>query len=568
MYAPAGLLLAGLCLSALTLVTIERAPQFSPAAAVPGGLVVLFLATWLCLLAATAQLWWGAARRRAAVLLGLGGLAWLAPEWENPGATPPLFAVGLLVAGLTPALVLHAALTWQEGQFDGRAARLLVLSGYVVCVGLVGLLPALVLDPAALGCADCPANPWLIGDSAMLPLVERLGSAAAAVWLSASAVLLARLAFGNVPAQNAVQLSALGFLTVSAMRETVTLLWKSSLQSTVAGVLWVTASILLAVTGLGAMWVLLARRRSRRALGRIVVDLARGQQPGRLRDAFAELLSDPTLELVYLKADEVFIDAQGFPVSAGPTPGRRRTSLVHEGNLLGLLLHASTASVPPEELEDLVAAAHLGLEHEALIARASSQERELRESGLRLLAARDAERARLERDLHDGAQQRLVSVALGLELLRHSCPRRQLEYAKGQLQLAIDELRAIAHGLAPPVLVDAGLAAALEALAETRQLQVTARGLERFDPAVETTAYQLVERASRGTSASVILARKVDKLRVDLALKGDAPDMDTADERVVTLGGWMAVQREGSTIHVELELPVESIGQTPGSALH
>jgi hypothetical protein len=55
---------------------------------------------------------------------------------------------------------------------------------------------------------------------------------------------------------------------------------------------------------------------------------------------------------------------------------------------------------------------------------------------------------------------------------------------------------------------------------------------------------------------------------VDLALKGDAPDMDTADERVVALGGWMAVQREGSTIHVEVELPVESIREMPGPALH
>jgi signal transduction histidine kinase len=567
MYAPAGLLLAGVCLSALTLVTIERAPQFSPAAAVPGGLVVLFLATWLCLLAAAAQLWWGAARRRAAVLLGLGGLAWLAPEWENPGAAPPLFAVGLLVAGMTPALVLHAALTWQEGRIDGRAARLMVLSGYVVCVGLVGLLPALVLDPAALGCADCPANPWLVGDSAMLPLVERLGSAAAAVWLGASAVLLARRAFANVPAQNAVQLSALGFLTVSAVRETVPLLWKSSLQSTVAGVLWVTASIMLAVTGLGAMWVLLTRRRSRRALGRIVVDLARGQQPGRLRDAFAQLLSDPTLELVYIEADEVFVNAQGFPVSAGPTPGRERTSLVHDGNLLALLLHASTASVPPEELEDLVTAAHLGLEHEALIARASSQERELRESGLRLLAARDAERARLERDLHDGAQQRLVSVALGLELLRHTCPSQQLEYAKGQLQLAIDELRAIAHGLAPPVLADAGLTAALRALAETRRLHVTAPDLDRLDPAVETTAYLLVERVTRVTPGSVILTRHDDTLRVDLTLRGDAPDADMADERVVALGGSVAVRRGRGTTLIELKLPVESIHERPASAV-
>jgi signal transduction histidine kinase len=433
----------------------------------------------------------------------------------------------------------------------------------------VGLLPALVLDPAALGCADCPANPWLVWDSAMLPLVERLGSAAVAVWLAAAAALLARRVAGDGGARNvAVRLSALAFLTVSAVQVTIALVSKSSMQSTVAGVLWVAASILLAVTGLGALWVLLARRRSRRALGRIVIGLARGQQPGRLRDAFAELLSDPTLELAYLEADEDFVNAQGLPVSAERTPGRRRTSLVHDGNPLGLLLHASTASVPPEELEDLVDAAHLGLEHEGLIARALSEERELRESGVRLLVARDTERRRLERDLHDGAQQRLVSVALGLELLRHSCPGQQLDYAKVQLKLAIDELRSIAQGLAPPVLVDAGLAAALEALAETRQLQVTAPGLERFDPAVETTAYQLVERASRGTSTSVILARKVDKLRVDLALKGDAPDMDTADERVVALGGWMAVQREGSTIHVEVELPVESIREMPGPALH
>ena len=97
---------------------------------------------------------------------------------------------------------------------------------------------------------------------------------------------------------------------------------------------------------------------------------------------------------------------------------------------------------------------------------------------------------------------------------------------------------------------------------------MTAPSLERLDPAVETTAYQLVERASRGTSTSVILARNVDKLRVDLTLFGDGPDMDTADERIVALGGRIVVRRDGATTHVGVELPLESIREVPGSALH
>ena len=560
MYAPVSLLVAGLVLGVLTLVTLRGSPQFSLAASVPGGAAVLVTATWLCLLAAAAQLWRGSRPRKAAVLLGLAGLSWLVPEWDSPYAAPPLYASALLLASATPVLVLHAGLATRDSRLGGVAGRVTVLSGYVVCLGLLGLAPALVLDPVAMGCNNCPGNPWLVrDDAALLAQLERVGGLTLAVWLCIAAGLLARRTLDRSGRSKhaAVQLPALGFLVVLAMLKIAHLGWGITPRSSLAGVLWFAASLFLAGTALGALWLLLVRHRARRSLGRILIDLGRGQQPGLLRDAFAERLGDPTLELLYRKADGTLVDALGRPFRPATTCDCRCTALQHGGTPLGLLVQSAITSSPSGELEELVNSTHLGLEHEGLAARALSEERDLRESGIRLLSARDNERRRLERDLHDGAQQRLLGMALGLQLLTRSCPGPHVEAALHQLALAIEEVRAMAQGLSPPVLVDAGLPAALQSLAEIRDLHISAGHLGRLDTAVETTAYQLVEVASRKAPARVTLAWQDQRLRMRLAILGDLSDLTPAADRVVTLGGRIAVRHDSGTTAVEVDLPVE-----------
>jgi len=555
MYAPVGLLVAGLVLGTLTLAPVQRAPQFSTSASVPGGTAVLLAVTWLCLAAAAAHLWRGTTSRRAAVLLGLAGLSWLIPEWDNPSAPPALYAAALLLSAVTPALVLHSALTWRDDRSAGAYDRTVVATGYVIVLGLLGLAPALVFDPAAMGCFTCPPNPWLVreGESA-LALLERLGGIAALVWLCLAVGVLARAAISERGrlSQLLIQLPALGLLEVLAVREATDLGWGLPHRSLLAGRLWLAASLTLAGIAVCALWILAERRRALRSLGLMLVDLARGQQPGLLRDAFAERLGDPTLELVYPTSDGAYVDARGRPIPRAQHPD---TALDYAGTRLGVLLHSSAARYSPGELDELVAAMHLALEREGLTARALSEERELRESGFRLLLARDAERRRLERDLHDGAQQRLLGTALGLQLLGRTCPGPSVEAAQRQLKLAIEELRVIAQGLAPPVLVDAGLEMALHALAETRDLRLAASGLSRYDPTVELTAYQLVESATRSFPASVAVEAREGTLHMRLEVLGGAPDLTIAADRSVTLGGRMSALRSDTNAVIEVDLP-------------
>ena len=558
-YAPVSLVVAGLLFGAITLVTVLESPQFSVSDPVPGGIALLLTTTWLCVLAAAAHLWWDSRPRRAAGLLGLAGLSWLVPQWDSPSAPAPLYAAALVLASVTPALVLHSALTWRDGRLNGVSARVMVAGGYVILFGLMGLAPALVFDPAALGCVDCPDNPWLIGPGdGSARWLEPLGDVMSVLWLAAAAALVVREVTAGTGRlrQAAIQLPGMAFLVILAAQRLAQLGWVLPHRSALAAAFWVAASLALLGVALGAMWQLLARRRARHALGRILLGLAGGQQPGMLRESLAQRLSDPTVELLYPTGDGTLVDALGRPFANAPTSERECTPLKYGGARLGLMRHSSASRISSDDLEEIVVAIHLGLEHEGLTARALAEERELRGSGMRLLAARDNERHRLERDLHDGAQQRLVGLALGLQLLARECPGPQLEAARKHLSLAIGELRDIAHGLSPPVLVDGGLVAALQALAETRDLEVNSRDLCRFSASVEASAYQLVDVATGDAPATVTLTTQDSWLRLWVSVAGALPDLTKATDRIVTVGGRLSVRLNDGNTEMEVDLPV------------
>ena len=156
-------------------------------------------------------------------------------------------------------------------------------------------------------------------------------------------------------------------------------------------------------------------------------------------------------------------------------------------------------------VDEVAAAARLALENERLQAEVRARLEELRTSRARIVESADAERKRLERDLHDGAQQRLVGLALSVRLARAQLSRTAdaatlapLEEAEAELRLAVTELRELAHGIFPAVLADEGLAAAIEALAEEGRIPIRIGSLPegRFAPAVETAAYTVVAEAA------------------------------------------------------------------------
>jgi signal transduction histidine kinase len=190
---------------------------------------------------------------------------------------------------------------------------------------------------------------------------------------------------------------------------------------------------------------------------------------------------------------------------------------------------------------------------------------------VRIVEAGDAERRRLERDLHDGAQQRLVGLSMALTLARDAFagdPSRAqtLERAGAELQLAIAELRELAHGIHPVELTDEGLAAALETLADRARVPVVLAELpgERLPQRVETAGYVLVDEIVRlagrrdgGAAVTVTVRYAGDALEIDVDDAAASPDgvraelVDVAD-RVHALGGSLTVS---PGVHVHVELP-------------
>jgi signal transduction histidine kinase len=258
------------------------------------------------------------------------------------------------------------------------------------------------------------------------------------------------------------------------------------------------AAVLLLAAGL--VWATVRMRLQRRAVAQITANLGQAPPPGSLQAALAHAVDDPQLRIAYwLPESQLYVDADGRPV-AEPTvrPGRTLTTLVRESRKIALVSH--TAAVP--DLERAIGAAvRLALENERLQAEMLAHLDQLRASRVRIVETGDAERRQLERDLHDGAQQRLLALSYDLRLA-HAQARADedaptgslLTEATGEAQAALSELRALAHGIYPVILAEAGLAPAVATLAETAALPVEILNLveERYAPAVETAAYLLM----------------------------------------------------------------------------
>jgi signal transduction histidine kinase len=331
--------------------------------------------------------------------------------------------------------------------------------------------------------------------------------------------------------------------------------------------LWLGEAAALCALSLGVVWTWMQRRWTRSSLARLVVEFADAPRPGGLRDALAATIADPSLQLAYPLADERLIDARGQPVELEGEV----TPIVHAGREVALLAHQPGLLDDPALVDEVAAAARLALENERLQAEAQAQLEELRASRSRIVEAGDAERRRLERDLHDGAQQRLVGLLLALRLARSRVEGardpavlERIDGAETELRAALDDLRRLAHGIFPAALAEEGLAAAVEALAEEARipLEVTALPAERLDPSVEAAAYFVISEAVRKSSATaleVCAARRGIRVVVEVAGDGEPSGLVELEDRVGALDGSLEVVREpGGQVTIRAEIPCES----------
>ena len=325
-----------------------------------------------------------------------------------------------------------------------------------------------------------------------------------------------------------------------------------------------------------------ARYDALRRVADFLEDLRAGRSaPEQVEAVLRQVLSDPRLELLFfLPESELHVDARGVPVSDISDDGRERVPVERGGQPLGVVLHNPASQEDPTLLRKVVEAAGLAIEIARLNVALRRQLAEVEASRARIVAAGNEERRRLERDLHDGAQQRLVSIGLALRHAQHqlstSSPERAsltLDGALAEVALSIDELRELAHGL-PPAQLDAGLGPALRELARRMPVRVEVKAAgERFDRGLETAAYfiaceGLTNAVKHADASKIVLSagRENGRLIVSVADDGAGGATPTRGsglsglaDRVAAYGGSLRIDSDpGAGTTLIAELPCES----------
>jgi signal transduction histidine kinase len=496
----------------------------------------------------------------------LAGLVWFAPVFVGWDKGPPVVrSLGMLAAGFAFPLLLHLVLTDPSGRLHGAATRALMFMVYLeavlAAVGLA-LFRKPFFDPNCW--ANCTDNSFLVYSlprlARVIEVADRWFTAAAAAALVA--ICTWRLLRDSGPARRRLLPVALpAVLLAGAIIAHAVALQRMPLEDPADRAfqtIFVVGCVAVLLLAAGLLWVTVRMRLQRRAVARIIASLGQAPPPGSLQAALAKAIGGPELQIAYWLPDaQHSLDATGRPVAAPVAgPGRAVTALVRDGRQVAVVSH--TAALPDLERE-LGAAVRLALENERLQAEALAQLDQLRASRIRIVETGDAERRRLERDLHDGAQQRLLALSYDLRLARAQAQAdgdtqtgSLLTQATGQAQAALEELRELAHGIYPAILTEAGLAPALATLADAAPLPVEIRDAAqgRYPAGVETAAYLLVaealdDAAGRDAShATVSAVRDGGRLMVMVEDDGTgrATGMVQLADRVGALDGRLTVE--------------------------
>jgi signal transduction histidine kinase len=525
------------------------------------------LAAGLALIGSGLASWLRRPGSRFGILLTAAGFTWFLPEWNNPEVGSALaFTVGLALSAACAPLIAHAALTFTGGGLASRVEAAAVAAAYAGGVLVLGVLPAFFFDPQAEGCGQCPDNLLLLrGDAGAAEDLAHAGLYLGVGWAVALAALAAGKLVRGSHAGRPVVASAAVYLLLAAATFAVSLDRGFIGNGTVERRLWLGQAATLLGLAWFAAWNLARARRARSRVAGLVVELTRSPPPGGLRDVLAGIAGDPALVLAYpLGEPERLVDGRGRPVELHSD--LETTSLVQDGRAVAVLGHRPGLLDDEHLVEEIAAAARLALENERLQAEVRARLQELRASRTRIVGAGDAERKRLERDLHDGAQQRLVGLSLSLRLLRGRMADAdgKLEEAENELRQAAAELRELAHGIFPAVLADEGLGAAVEALAEEARVPIRITGFPdaRYDASVETAAYTVVAEAARAATDTVAVGATVSAGTLVVEVEshdGDALDLTALEDRIGALDGrLLVVPRANGTVTIRAELPCAS----------
>lgn len=334
--------------------------------------------------------WTSAQLRRFAPLMVVEGFAWLAVSLESASASL-LYTIGTLVANVPFAMLAHLLLAFPKGRLESPLARATVALVWVD-VTVVQLTWLFFFDPTAGSSTERPANAFLI--HASTGAADAIANAAQLVGVLA-VVATITLFVGRWRAASPPARRTLGPVIWSGGFAAILLaiaLVARVLESGAADVIYLLALISLLSVPLAFIAGLILARFARLAVVRLVIELVQSQAPGRLRDALARTLRDPSLTLAYwIPESESYVDSAGRAVALpAPGSGRMVTVVERDGRRIGALVHDASLRDNPELLDAVSAAAGLALENERLQAELRARLVELSESEGRLRALIEA----------------------------------------------------------------------------------------------------------------------------------------------------------------------------------
>jgi signal transduction histidine kinase len=509
--------------------------------------------------------WQRRPRNRVGPLMTAVGFADVAQQLYWNSALP--FTLAELVAFFAFPIGLHLFLAFPSGRLQTRFERALVTSTYAAIV-VFSVFSQLSWDPRSdphsTDCPDCPRNLLLVHH------YQGLWSALGTVgmfWFIAVLVTAAVLLIGHVRRSSGATRRALAPVVLAAavaagLLGAVIVASAFGVETEGSVLLWL-ADVAYAAIPLAFLGGLLRTRLHRSAVADLVLELDSLPSPAKLEAALARCLGDPSLEVAFWLPDaHRYVDADGNALEPGERPGRALTVLEHDGTRLAALVYDPALVDEPELVEAVGAAASLALENARLQAELRSQLAEVRASRARIVAAGDEARRRLERDLHDGAQQRLLGIRLALRLVRSRVSEcdagvdELLAEADAEVVGALDELRALARGIHPAILTEEGLAAALSGLARRAAVPVElAVCQERLPARVEATAYFVAAEAlanvvkhAHASRVSIEVARANGEVAIEVSDDGSGgadpggPGLRGLRDRVEALDGRLRVE--------------------------
>ncbi len=437
--------------------------------------------------------------------------------------------IGQLCDLLVAAVWLHIFLAYPTGRLAGGAERVVVVVGYVAALGLQVVI-------LALGGFD---------DNHLLSVVKRPHAAEAVenvqlLVLSALALIGVGLLWGRWrslprwqrrrPTQIVIECFGLSLVMLAA------LLVAGAFQLPGFEVIRLITFGVAGLAPLAFLAGLLDARLAKAGVGELLVQLRTDPTPD-LQALLAQALRDPTLSLIYwLPQYGSWADQDGNPTSLPRSDnGRRVTFVKQNGEQIAALIYDAGLGEEPELVEAVSAAAGIALENGRLEAELRARLQELQGSRSRVVEAQQNERRRLERNLHDGAQQRLVALALELGLLAEKAnndpaTQERLKRARGEVAESLDELRDIARGLHPAVVSGHGLAIALESLAAATPLEVHLKtdGLPRLPEQLEVAAYYVVSESLTNAAKHA----QADTVTVEVGVTTDTLIVEIVDDGI------------------------------------